>query len=756
MQLYPHNRKAYEAVMQAFDSGQKRAAVVHATGTGKSYIIASVVQHHRRTIVLAPREFILNEVRNVCEQMFPLSDGCHHVTFATYSSMLFMDGIQSDYDLIVLDEFHHTGAPQWGAKVLDMLSANPDAHVLGTSATPMRHSDRNRNMVDELFHGTMVSHIPLEEAIGTILPVPVYVRSIWDFDRTEQIIVESLLAARRTNEWKHDKVELVRRQCLDWKRSKGVPQILQKYITADMRHVIIFTPSIREGRRIRSMIATWMHAAGFSDMGFFEINSKVPGVGKVLDEYRQDDGHTMRIAIAINMLNEGVHIPGVDCVIMLRNTRSQTVIEQQLGRVLTVSSQKRPLVLDFVNNISLVYSHRRVRNRHSDTEMFDELTPLFDRESAFRYETPKLPFKVVDECTELDRLIKSISYNMDGYTIDELKEIALKYRTRTEWKYSVDKKAYKCAHRMGVMEEVSAHMGPVRKSGLTYEECVAEARKYKSREAFSKGSPSHFERMRRMKWMTDDILPRLRRSYTLEECMEMCREYGSAIELRHGNRRLYRYISSHGWMKECFSDTRIAKYTKEMARDIAARFTRRIDFKKSNKTLYALCCKNGWLDDVCSHMPNSSARIDVTYEQFLAAVAQCSTRNELWEKFSLEAKYATKNGWMTPDILPSKRARETRTNQQIVDDCLRYKTVGELYSADKRTYNSARRRNLLVVAFPDYQKKPQVMTLDIVLQRAAKAGTYEKFKKTEPTTYRIVVRRGWLPQVTSFFESIGT
>lgn len=695
--LLPHNQKAHDAIMQSFQDGNKRAAVVHATGTGKSYIIAAVASHFDRVLVVTPRDFIVEEIRKV----FDKECGRENVvSFCTYTSLMFRDHTKNGYDLIVLDEFHHVGAKEWGRSATELLADNPEAYILGTSATPIRHSDHHRNMADDMFDGNVVSELTLADAIGTILPTPVYVRSIWDFDKTEQEMIDSIVAIKRTSDWKHQNIELVRRQCLDWKQSKGVPQIIKKYVRPDMRHIIMFAPTIKEGRRMQGMMQIWMHSAGFTDIAFFEMNTLTSKVEDVMRDYRQDNGHTMHIAIAINMLNEGVHIEGVDCIIMLRNTKSPTIVEQQLGRCLTVSTKKSPLVLDFVNNISLVYAFKRVRkNYDTSNDELDDDTPLFNSESTVRYIAPKLPFKIIDECTELGALIKSISHNIGGYTIDELKEIASKYKTRTEWKYSDDKKTYVYARKHGLLAEVSSHMGPVRNTGLTKEECIAEAKKYDSRKAFKSGSPSHYNRMRRMGWMTKDVLPSQRELYSLEEYKEMCRPYSSPRELKEKNIKLYNRIHHKGLLRKCFNIECPTAYTKEMVMKIASHFESRCEFKRANASAYHASCKNGWLNDVLAHMPNKTAKANVTYEDFLDAVSQCHSRKEFQEKFNLIYKYACMNKWLTDKILPPKYKKDDRTDQQIIDCCRKFGTVTNLRKHDLRTYDSARHRGLLKKAF---------------------------------------------------------
>ncbi|MCH5186456.1 MAG: Helicase associated domain protein, partial [Oscillospiraceae bacterium] len=73
-------------------------------------------------------------------------------------------------------------------------------------------------------------------------------------------------------------------------------------------------------------------------------------VREQFDKFRDDESDdVLKILLCIDMLNEGVHIKGIDGVIMLRSTRSGNVFYQQLGRALSCSKSK-PVIFDLVNN----------------------------------------------------------------------------------------------------------------------------------------------------------------------------------------------------------------------------------------------------------------------------------------------------------------------------------------------------------------------------------------------------------------------
>ena len=177
-QLFSHNKTAYQKVMRAFEAAD-RTCVVHPTGTGKSYLIAAVSESFNRVLILGPNTFVLDQVHSV------LKWRKRGVEYMTYQTLNLTENPHTDYDLICLDEFHRTGAPEWGAAVDRLLELNTEAKVFGTTATHIRYLDNERNMADELFQGNIASHITIAEAWNqNILPIPRYVSGLFRWDKT--------------------------------------------------------------------------------------------------------------------------------------------------------------------------------------------------------------------------------------------------------------------------------------------------------------------------------------------------------------------------------------------------------------------------------------------------------------------------------------------------------------------------------------------------------------------------------------------
>ena len=217
LRLFEHNEKAYHAAVRMMEQYGK-AAIVHPTGTGKSYIAFKLIEDNPEKVViwLSPSEYIFKtqlESLKRNDPDFPLAN-VHFYTYAkliccTEGQLAEIAGLQPSY--IILDEFHRAGAECWGESTVALLKLCPDAGLLGLTATNIRYLDNNRDMAEELFDSRVASDMTLGEAVVRgILPAPNYVTTVYQYQKD--------LARYQTR--------------VDNLRSVGIQDVNQKYLNA--------------------------------------------------------------------------------------------------------------------------------------------------------------------------------------------------------------------------------------------------------------------------------------------------------------------------------------------------------------------------------------------------------------------------------------------------------------------------------------------------------------------------------------------
>ena len=355
--LYKHNKEAYEKIEKMFEQEDK-VAIVHATGTGKSFISLKWLYENRnkKCLFLAPTYEILDQLeQHIKKQGLSISD-FPNLKCAIYPNFARLSTLELNnlhFDNIVLDEFHRCGAQEWGRSINTLLNNNPSAKVLGITATPIRYLDDNRNMAEELFHGNIASEISLTDAISRgILPMPTYISAVYSFKEDIERI-QKKIDRFENPEYK----EVFQRKLNEAKRmlekAKGLPEIFEHHIPNKSGKYIVFC---RDYEHMQKMIAE-------SQMWFSKVNPNVDiysvysNQGRDLNKqnvsnFENSSNNHIKLLFSIEMLNEGVHVEDVDGVIMLRPTISPIIYLQQLGRALSVGHNAHPIVFDIVNNIN--------------------------------------------------------------------------------------------------------------------------------------------------------------------------------------------------------------------------------------------------------------------------------------------------------------------------------------------------------------------------------------------------------------------
>ena len=332
--LLAHNIQPY-ADLEAMLAKSHKAMVVAATGAGKTSVTVKYLEDHNlRGLVVCPKV-------SICKQWDIVSD---NIITMTYQK--FCNGPDvSAYDCYIFDEAHHTGASKWGKAVKELM-ASTDKPVIGLTADPKRYLDGGRDMGQELWDGNVVYGVDLDEAIQKgILPGGIFVSALFDagaeLEKYRNIPVTDTLKGR---------LKTCIENCL------SITEILHKHMPEGKRKGIVFVDCID---RIQESVALIQAAYPFEPVSFIHSNRSQKQNAEALMEFNHADHGFI---VTVDMLNEGVHIPDVNTIIMLRRTSSPNVFMQQLGRGFSPNS-KDVAIFDFVgNNCSL-----KIISKHIDT-----------------------------------------------------------------------------------------------------------------------------------------------------------------------------------------------------------------------------------------------------------------------------------------------------------------------------------------------------------------------------------------------------
>ena len=414
IKLYSHNQKAYDLAVTMLED-TKKAAIVHPTGTGKSFIAFKLCEDHPdKTICwLSPSEYIFS---TQLENLYQATNGYkpNNIVFFTYAKLMGMskEEIQAIHpDYIVLDEYHRAGATYWQKGVEQLLFTYSDVPVLGLSATNIRYLDNQRDMAQELFDGKIASQMSLGEAIVRgILNPPKYVLSMYYYQNTlekyESRVKKTKSKVARDNAEK----------CLDelrrtLEKAEGLDVIFKKHMTDPHGKYIVFCSNKEH------MDQMMKHTEWFSKVDkephMYSVYSSDPGADKAFKDFKEDnDNNHLRLLYCIDALNEGIHVDDISGVILLRPTVSPIVYKQQIGRALSASKKTNVVIFDIVLNIENIYSIDSIKE-----EM--QVATSYYRSLGEADQIINEKFKVIDEvrnCRELfEKLNDALTATWDMY-----------------------------------------------------------------------------------------------------------------------------------------------------------------------------------------------------------------------------------------------------------------------------------------------------------------------------------------------------
>ena len=441
IELFPHNEAAYRsAAAMLAETGS--AAVVHPTGTGKSFIAFKFCEDHPEQSVcwLSPSEHIFRTQKE--NLLAGGGDVPGNIRFFTYAKLMMMrdeELAEIRPDCIVLDEFHRCGAEQWGQGVGRLRAAYPKAAVLGLSATNVRYLDNQRDMAGELFDGNIASEMTLGESITRgILDPPRYVLTAFslesDLKKYEARIGRTKSAVTRD---KAEKLLEALRRALE--QAEGLDVVFERHMRERDGRYIVFCAGVKHMEEMIARVPEWFGGIDAAPH-VYRAYSDDPETGRAFQAFKEDRSGHLKLLFCIDMLNEGIHVENVSGVILFRPTVSPIVYKQQIGRALSAGGSKEAVIFDVVNNIENLYSIGTVE---AEMRAAAECFRFYGEEERIVNER----FRVIDEVRDCRRLFDELEdtltaswdlmYRLAKQFYEEHGHLRVPRRYRTEEGYAL-------------------------------------------------------------------------------------------------------------------------------------------------------------------------------------------------------------------------------------------------------------------------------------------------------------------------------
>lgn len=352
--LHEHNQKTYENICRMYSEGIQRVAVVQPTGSGKSLLMAKLIEDNpdSRFFILSTSHKINDQFKSKLDEKILDNLECNIYWNMPNMKQEVMESLQPDY--IFLDEMHRALAKEWSKGINVLLNMYPDAKVLGLSATPIRYLDRCRNVVEELFDGNLACDMSLSQAIlDGILPMARYVCGVYSYEKDTESLNKKIERSCNSEEEKKELLKELKILKENLDKGHGVSDIFRKYIVTGNEKFVVFLKDTTHLRVMKPVIEKWFMDAGFA-VRLYEVHSKNVDKDKEFLEFTEDreDG-IIKLCLSVAMLTEGIH-GDIDGVIMLRETMSPNLYFQMIGRAFSCGKKTIPLIFDLVANSQFI------------------------------------------------------------------------------------------------------------------------------------------------------------------------------------------------------------------------------------------------------------------------------------------------------------------------------------------------------------------------------------------------------------------
>lgn len=334
-------QEALKALEKLQQDNKHKALLISATGTGKTYLSAFAVKKAKpkRLLFLAHREQILKQACKTFAKIIPdiqygiLSanhkDFHKPYLFATINMLSKEENLTqfapTHFDYIIIDETHRAGASSY----LKILNYFQPQFLLGMTATPERTDGFD---IYQLFDHNIAYEIRLNQAMQENLLCPFHYFGITDITVDDQEINDNSTFNDLTT---------------DARVTHIINQSQYYGFSGERLRGLIFCSQIEEAQ----ILSQKFNERGFNTIALSGKDSQETRTNAIHKLEQKERSTGLDYIFTVDIMNEGIDIPAINQIIMLRPTKSAIIFVQQLGRGLRKYPQKDYVViLDFIGN----------------------------------------------------------------------------------------------------------------------------------------------------------------------------------------------------------------------------------------------------------------------------------------------------------------------------------------------------------------------------------------------------------------------
>lgn len=330
---------ALEQLTELRATGAEKGLIISATGTGKTYLSAFDVRNFapKKMLFIVHREQILKKAmqdyRKILgghEEDFGILSGNSKdmnakylfATIQTVSKDNYLQQFAKDqFDYILIDEVHKAGADSY-LKVINYFTPK---FLLGMTATPERTDSFN---IYELFDYNIAYEIRLQAALEEDMLCPFHYFGVLDYEKDGELI--------------DDATEL--RNLVSYERVHHIIEKINYYgHSGDRVKGLIFCSRKDETYEL----STALNCEGLRTIALTGDSSQEERE----DAIRKLENGELQYILTVDIFNEGIDIPFLNQIVMLRQTQSSIIFIQQLGRGLRKHDSKDYVtIIDFIGN----------------------------------------------------------------------------------------------------------------------------------------------------------------------------------------------------------------------------------------------------------------------------------------------------------------------------------------------------------------------------------------------------------------------